>query len=791
MYLSKMPFIFSAAMYRPFLSTGWRRTGSWNILAASIAGIILLCCFTASISRSGSSISDNTNLFEGSCDTSRHLNVALHLLINLVSSAVLASSNYFMQILNAPSRHEIDRAHHTLSSLDIGIPSLKNLRFLSNFKRCFWALLLITSLPIHLMFNSSVYETSFEGSEWQLTIAAEQFLHGSRFFAPGARLAPAGSASPIIYSSHWNKTAVTEEPTAGDEYYSSVARYGTDVEISDYWNESSPINQKLNNITRDIITWEQDHRWVNLTSKACRLEYVSCRPRTWYNDVVVVVETADNFAGWTRTEVYADPYDELPGWKHHIPRDEVNSLWYSTKCASFVYLNDTMGEDPKCSEWGNPEPCRGVLGSVHDYDPEEYQQEEWSITFHNRSATGQSWDERLGYDARFNHLNVKYCMADLAAANRCKVIVANSLILVTLLCVFFKVAICTVIVRRLSAESLVTPGDAIDSFLSEPDPATLALGATDIHDAQRLEFSLPYPLGRVAEDYEALSSTALARKWQRKGRRIMNTLPRESSFGHGGVSSIIQLGAFSFLGGLITANLGQLVLSWSYFVYNALLTRIHVEKELNEYSQSFKPLRVSFPKGEQTVTWRLQLPYRFGVPLLLISIGMHWLVSNSIFLLVKEGAILAIIPIPVSLYKLPGDMMAGGSNSLVLSSMCHAVRPNRRRHRGSGSVVTAAATEMDDEASEVTYDTRSEERLPSGHRHSATSQRSSSELEDGNLQVDDPLVKLAQSRLRWGVTPLTPELRDIVQETGQEALHLTFATEDIFISPPVEGELYL
>ncbi|KAK7921560.1 hypothetical protein PG985_009582, partial [Apiospora marii] len=765
MYLSKMPFIFSAAMYRPFLSTGWRRTGSWNILAASIAGIILLCCFTASISRSGSSISDNTNLFEGSCDTSRHLNVALHLLINLVSSAVLASSNYFMQILNAPSRHEIDRAHHTLSSLDIGIPSLKNLRFLSNFKRCFWALLLITSLPIHLMFNSSVYETSFEGSEWQLTIAAEQFLHGSRFFAPGARLAPAGSASPIIYSSHWNKTAVTEEPTAGDEYYSSVARYGTDVEISDYWNESSPINQKLNNITRDIITWEQDHRWVNLTSKACRLEYVSCRPRTWYNDVVVVVETADNFAGWTRTEVYADPYDELPGWKHHIPRDEVNSLWYSTKCASFVYLNDTMGEDPKCSEWGNPEPCRGVLGSVHDYDPEEYQQEEWSITFHNRSATGQSWDERLGYDARFNHLNVKYCMADLAAANRCKVIVANSLILVTLLCVFFKVAICTVIVRRLSAESLVTPGDAIDSFLSEPDPATLALGATDIHDAQRLEFSLPYPLGRVAEDYEALSSTALARKWQRKGRRIMNTLPRSAWWRPYApillfLSLLLLLTIAAYLG-----NHNNLQFPW--------LNQDHLGYyHTNDSGYSHLYSSKNRDSGEGPV----------------ITVGYSPIAVLTTMIL---SAILAIIPIPVSLYKLPGDMMAGGSNSLVLSSMCHAVRPNRRRHRGSGSVVTAAATEMDDEASEVTYDTRSEERLPSGHRHSATSQRSSSELEDGNLQVDDPLVKLAQSRLRWGVTPLTPELRDIVQETGQEALHLTFATEDIFISPPVEGELYL
>ena len=93
----------------------------------------------------------------------------------------------------------------------------------------------------------------------------------------------------------------------------------------------------------------------------------------------------------------------------------------------------------------------------------------------------------------------------------------------------------------------------------------------------------------------------------------------------------------SYLEGLIVANIGQVLLSWCYFSYNALLTRIHVEKELNLYSQSFKPLRVSFPKGEQIVTWRLQLPYYFGIPLLAGSIILHWLASNSIFLLVMEG----------------------------------------------------------------------------------------------------------------------------------------------------------
>lgn len=203
---------------KPLRSTGWKRTEAWSIIAASAAGTILLCCVIASISQPGSSLQEDTLLFNDSCDTSRYLNIGLHLLINLVSSAVLASSNYFMQILNAPSRHKIDQTHLTLSSVEIGIPSLKNMHFLSSFQQWFWALLIMTSLPIHLLFNSSVYETSFEGSTWQLTISAEEFLHGSQFFPPGARLAPAGSASPILHNPLWNSSDINSG------YY---GRYGT------------------------------------------------------------------------------------------------------------------------------------------------------------------------------------------------------------------------------------------------------------------------------------------------------------------------------------------------------------------------------------------------------------------------------------------------------------------------------------------------------------------------------------------------------------------------------------
>lgn len=85
------------------------------------------------------------------------------------------------------------------------------------------------------------------------------------------------------------------------------------------------------------------------------------------------------------------------------------------------------------------------------------------------------------------------------------------------------------------------------------------------------------------------------------------------------------------------ANTPQLILSFCYFALNSFLTRIQVEEEWNSYSRSYKPLRVSHPKGEQTSHYRLQLPYKYSIPLIGMSILLHWILSNAIFLTIIEG----------------------------------------------------------------------------------------------------------------------------------------------------------
>lgn len=81
------------------------------------------------------------------------------------------------------------------------------------------------------------------------------------------------------------------------------------------------------------------------------------------------------------------------------------------------------------------------------------------------------------------------------------------------------------------------------------------------------------------------------------------------------------------------ANSAQTILSFLYFSYNGLFTGMLLGYEWVSYAHKRKGLRVSHPtKGAQRSTYFLQLPYRFAFPLMVLSGILHWLVSQSIFL---------------------------------------------------------------------------------------------------------------------------------------------------------------
>ena len=85
-------------------------------------------------------------------------------------------------------------------------------------------------------------------------------------------------------------------------------------------------------------------------------------------------------------------------------------------------------------------------------------------------------------------------------------------------------------------------------------------------------------------------------------------------------------------GSIVVANSPQLLISMLYILYNDLLTRIHLGREWSSYATKRHPLRVTQPRGAQRGSYYLSLPWIFAVPLLVLMVVLHWLVSQSIFL---------------------------------------------------------------------------------------------------------------------------------------------------------------
>lgn len=116
------------------------------------------------------------SLYVGDCDVVDRCNMGMHVLINALSSILLSASNYTMQCVTSPTRSECDAAHARGDWLDIGIAGTRNLRRIGFQRRVVWCLLALSSLPIHLLYNSAVFKT-LDGNNHRYAVVGDQFLN--------------------------------------------------------------------------------------------------------------------------------------------------------------------------------------------------------------------------------------------------------------------------------------------------------------------------------------------------------------------------------------------------------------------------------------------------------------------------------------------------------------------------------------------------------------------------------------------------------------------------------------
>lgn len=163
----------------------WRKINGYHFGAmccAWISGSVLIMNITATIWGSAAFGVERGlgTIQNGSCTTTKNLGFWLHLVINVLSTLLLGASNYSMQCLSAPTRSEIDQAHRKTQWLDIGVPSVRNLRRISASRITLWWLLAASSIPLHLFYNSAIF-SSLYSREYNVYVVSSDFPTAASF----------------------------------------------------------------------------------------------------------------------------------------------------------------------------------------------------------------------------------------------------------------------------------------------------------------------------------------------------------------------------------------------------------------------------------------------------------------------------------------------------------------------------------------------------------------------------------------------------------------------------------
>lgn len=399
--------------------SGWRRSAFINTVLVSTVFLVLLSSQVFLWAKSGD-LAGYHIIHSGQCAGNGvgRLNTLLHLIINILSSLVLASTNFFMQVLNAPSRAELDSAHERGSWLDIGVPSPRNVFRVSLFKTTMWLLFFLSSIPIHLLFNSAIFSTDNRGSTFSYFVFDESVLIGGAAFYPGTSLA---LAFPDQYHLmgwilEWGESynSSTNTWTNSTALGIAIQRYFGRI----YTDKSQSIDRTVEEIRKG--------GWHKISKSDCISLYntSSCSGLRAYRSVALILSGS---SGWNRSQVWDLPANDSLFWDAYMPKDVNNSLWISYS-ANFSEFPCRMTLIPIDLDSGSPIHCEnrcsssmgldGRLSNSDTWDYDLFPGAESAIEFVSTPPTSEYRNSRL---------SVEYCLAE-PSGTVCKIGLASTLL---------------------------------------------------------------------------------------------------------------------------------------------------------------------------------------------------------------------------------------------------------------------------------------------------------------------------------------------------------------------------
>ncbi|KAL2807889.1 hypothetical protein BJX63DRAFT_410906 [Aspergillus granulosus] len=540
----------------------WKRTLYFGSIWASIILIFnLVMVILASTRRSpeGASV-----LYAGDCGRTKQISSWMHVLINMMSTGMLGVSHFAMQCLSAPARDDVDHAHAEQRWLDIGVPSMRNLLSVPRLRRWLWLGLVVSSVPLHLFYNSTVYSTISVNS-YNVFVANESFA--------SLKLSDAIHA----YASTYNQTYL-------DGFDTSWVANSQVMSL-----ERLVVSAHANNLTR-------------LTPQDCITAYATA----WQSKYGGVILISSAFNG-------------------------------STSATHFVMQQ--LAPRPADSQ-------QDPYGWICQTTPERRCQSDLDQVKQKADST-DGWVVD-GY-------KVDYCLVE-ETPEKCTLEYSLPLLIVVLATNLVKIAIIVLTILSLRANPLLTLGDAIASFLSIPDDSSrgMCLLTKDAVVVKRRPLSkedIPAYNPQLKRRWTSvsierwaltffmyISSVILAFVLLVYGvAKIKASKTGLWTSGFAATDTRTMVSTYYWPANLISnslvANIPHLLFSSLYFLTNGVLTTMALSTEWSAFGASRKALRVSTQaRGSQRRARFLSLPRRYSLPLLAVSGLLHWLMSQSIFL---------------------------------------------------------------------------------------------------------------------------------------------------------------
>ncbi|PGH01675.1 hypothetical protein GX51_05121 [Blastomyces parvus] len=591
-------------------------------------------------------------IYKGKCSVSRNWVTGLHFFINCLCAVTIATSSYCMQCLASPSRADTDRAHNQGRWLEIGTASIGNFRFVGYKRLGLWLVLLLTSLPIHIIHNSVV---SASTAVRQYKVFVTPNLSDGSLAASKCVTSALGKDNPDFLHS-----------IAQSSFERLSPKECIDTFAVDYLSDRGTLILLTNELGHDNISvWDagtgsgpgspakkgsRNYDWICRGEKLldeCQGDQID--PENW--------------------KVTASPLEFK--WLNITAPSQDGTVTFNKDTYADVSpcLSESLSEHILCRDMeklyryiAKDQDVDGVRGFLRD--AQNWQNSSWAdaVAVEETAPCGYLTDRENENPESFK---IEGCLSERIPES-CQLRFSFPFAIIVLALNIFNIVCMFVTAHDSRDDVLLTIGDAISSFLSRPDPNsrgrclssksnvyTRAFSATS--GTRYSQVNIPQRLPRPKRWFHSISSfhwyiivamyfssLAAAIYLHRivfassKSQNDEGSLPAFSadSVEPGSATAMFwqQSGRLKDIMSLnVLANTPQLVISISYFLYNNLLTSMLLAAEYNGYALHRSYLRVTNPQGKQRSALYISLPYKYGLPLIGTFVVLHWLASQSLF----------------------------------------------------------------------------------------------------------------------------------------------------------------